>query len=137
MIMSLEDLVLDGSPSAEFVGHIVKARGGKSDGYLLISGILPEPPVNAREWGGQRSGRLAAAPPFLVALRVAAGSAVRLRMQLVAHGGRRLPRVEQRFALVESILVFHPLVGRDPEGDGFLFERAFVRDDDRLTRRSR
>src|SRR5881397_2585756 len=100
----LEHLVLDGSPLAEFVGHVVKARGRKSDGDLLISGILPEPSVNAREWGGHRSRCLAAVPPFLVALRVATRRAVRLRMQLVAHGGRRVPGVEQRFALVEPIL---------------------------------
>ena len=58
-------------------------------------------------------------------------------MELVVDGDRRLPGIEQRFALVESILVLHPLVGADLEVDGFLFEHAFLGDDDRLPRRPR
>ena len=48
-------------------------------------------------------------------------------MELHVDRTTRLPRVQERLALVESILVLQPLARRRRKLDGFLLERALLR----------
>ena len=68
--------------------------------------------------------------PLLVGLGVSARRAVGLGVELEVHGAGRLPRVQQRFALVEPVLVFHALARRDRERHRLLLEGAVLRRDD-------
>ena len=52
-------------------------------------------------------------------------------MKFVANAARCFPRVQQGFAFVESVLVFHPLMRTNLEFHRFLFELAVLRHDDR------
>jgi hypothetical protein len=51
-------------------------------------------------------------------------------MELVVHRPGRLPGIEQRFALVEAVLVFHSLPRADLELHRLLLEGAILGDDD-------
>src|SRR6266850_2220917 len=86
--------------------------------------------MNPRKWSRESARGFIFTLLLLVTLGVPARGSVRLGMKLVAHAAGCLPRVQQRFAFVESVLVFHPLTGTNFEFHRFLFEFAFLRHDD-------
>ena len=113
------------------MGQVVVAGRREGHRHGLGAPVLPEPAVDSGERRRKRSRRTAHRVHHFIGLRIASRSAIGLGVKLHVDGTTRLPRVQERLALVEAILVLQPLARRRRELHGFLLERALLRRDDR------
>ena len=101
----LKHLVLDGLIRTKLVRQVVVTGARERDGNLLVGGVFPIPAMNAGERRRQGTGGLHPLALF-ICLRVAPWPAVGLGMELDVHQRRRLPGIQERFALIQPVLVF-------------------------------
>ena len=92
--------------------------------------------MDAGERRGERPRRAGRGRLLLVALRIAGGGAVGFRVQLVVDRRGGVPRIQQRLAFIEAVLVFHSFARLQREVDALLLERLLLRDDDRRLARA-
>src|SRR5262245_19748859 len=133
---SLKHLVLHWRPDAELVRHVVEPSRRERDDDLAVRGVLPVPTVNAWKRRGQRAGGLARVRLLLIGLRVSTRRTIRLGVEFVIHRHRGFPGVQQRLALVEPVLVFHPFARLEREGHRLVLIGTLLRRDERLARRA-